>query len=41
MFVFGGGQITQTPIRFSLGIIDRSDAQAVYDRIAFVQDSIR
>jgi hypothetical protein len=41
MFVFGGGKITQTPIRFSLGIIDRSDAQAVYDRIVFVQDSIR
>lgn len=39
-FVFGGGQITQTPMRFSLGIIDRSDAQAVYDRIMFVQDSI-
>jgi hypothetical protein len=40
MFVFGGGQITETPIRFSLGVIDRSDSQAVYDRIAFVQNSI-
>jgi hypothetical protein len=40
MFVFGGGQLTQTPIRFSLGIIDRSDAQAVYDRVGFVQARI-
>jgi hypothetical protein len=40
MFVFGGDQITQAPIRFSLGIIDRSDAQALYDRIGFVRDRI-
>jgi hypothetical protein len=40
MFVFGGGQITQTPIRFSLGLIDRCDDQAVRARIEFVRAAI-
>lgn len=41
MFVFGNGQITQTPIRFSLGLIDRSDSAAVYDRIMFIESNIQ
>jgi hypothetical protein len=40
MFVFGGGQIAQTPIRFSLGLVDSCDDQAVSTRIAFVRDAI-
>jgi hypothetical protein len=40
MFVFGGGQITQTPIRFSLGLINSCDDQDVSARIAFVQNAI-
>ncbi len=41
MFTFGSGQISQTPIRFSLGLIDSCDAQTVRKRIEFVRDAIR
>ncbi len=37
MFVFGGGRITQTPVRFSLGLVSSSDDQVVRDRIDFVR----
>lgn len=40
MFVFGSGQITQTPIRFSLGLVSSCDDQVVRDRITFVQNAI-
>lgn len=40
MFVFGDGLIEQTPIRFSLGIVDSCDDQVVSKRIAFVQNAI-
>lgn len=35
-FVFGDGQITTTPLRFSLGLIGSVDAAAVRDRIQYV-----
>ena len=41
MFVFGGGKITQTPIRFSLGLVNSCDDQVVRDRITFVQNAIQ
>ena len=41
MFVFGGGQMTQTPVRFSLGLVDSCDDQDVSSRIAFVQSAIQ
>jgi hypothetical protein len=40
MFVFGGGQITETPIRFSLGLVNSCDDKVVRDRITFVQNAI-
>ncbi len=40
MFVFGSGQMTQTPIRFSLGLVNSCDDQVVRDRIAFVENAI-
>jgi hypothetical protein len=40
MFVFGDGKITETPIRFSLGLVNSCDDQVVRERIAFVQDAI-
>jgi len=39
MLVFGSGQITQTPIRFSLGLVNSCDDQVVRDRIVFVRDA--
>lgn len=36
MFVFGGGHLTQTPVRFSLGLINAPDDKSVRDRITFV-----
>ncbi len=41
MFVFGDGQITQTPVRFSLGILDSCQEQDVSRRISFVEDAIK
>ena len=40
MFVFGGGKITQTPLRFSLGLVNSCDDQVVRARITFVQNAI-
>jgi hypothetical protein len=40
-FTFGGGQISQTPVRFSLGLIESCDARTVRKRIEFVRDAIR
>lgn len=40
MFTFASGQMTRTPIRFSLGLVNSCDEQAVRDRIAFVRDAI-
>ncbi len=41
MFVFGSGKIDQTPIRFSLGVIDSCDDQTVRARIDFIQKAIQ
>lgn len=35
-FVFGGGQITTTPLRFSLGLIDSVDDTTISERISYV-----
>jgi hypothetical protein len=40
-WVFGSGQITELPIRFSLGLIDSTDRSAVSQRVAFVAGAIR
>jgi hypothetical protein len=40
MFTFGGAQQCRTPVRFSLGVVDSCDDQAVRDRIAFVIGAI-
>jgi hypothetical protein len=38
-FVFGGGQLTQTPIRYSLGVVDSVEHAAVSERLQFVVDN--
>lgn len=40
MFVFGNGLMERTPARFSLGLVDSCDDQAVSKRISFVQTTI-
>jgi hypothetical protein len=40
-WVFGNGQITALPIRFSLGLIDSTDHATVSQRVAFVASAIR
>jgi hypothetical protein len=40
MFVFGNGLMEKTPVRFSLGLVDSCDDQAVSKRISFVQSAI-
>jgi hypothetical protein len=45
MWTFGGDAskryITQTPIRFSLGVMDSSESALIVDRIKFVVDALR
>jgi hypothetical protein len=40
-WVFGGGQITALPIRFSLGLLDSVDPAVVSQRAAYVSGAIR
>ncbi len=40
MFTFGSGKLTSTPLRFSLGLIDRTDHSAVSERVAFITNFI-
>jgi hypothetical protein len=40
MFVFGNGLMEKTPVRFSLGLVDSVEEQAVSKRISFVQSTI-
>jgi hypothetical protein len=40
MVVFGDGKILQTPIRFSLGLVNSSDDQVIRNRITFVHNAI-
>jgi hypothetical protein len=40
-WVFGGGQITALPVRFSLGVIDSVDHVLVSQRAAYVAGAIR
>ncbi|HEY5955603.1 MAG TPA: hypothetical protein VIV60_03575, partial [Polyangiaceae bacterium] len=39
-FIFGSGEISDTPMRFSLGLINSVDPAAVTQRIAYVVNSI-
>jgi hypothetical protein len=40
VWVFGGGQITALPIRFSLGLLDSVDPAVVSQRVAYVAGAI-
>lgn len=39
-FVFGGGKLAQTPIRFSVGVVDSVDDATIRERVGFVEQNI-